>query len=237
MSLDENKKDSMEELNSGTAEGETVEEVEVYETSADILREAGREDPPKKARKMNDYVRMGGSLLIICAVVAMVVSFVNAITVDIIAEAAEREKREAIVRIFGEGTEMTEIEPLAGMNAVYAIEGGGYCVSLYARGFGGNVDMMVGVFSSGQIAGVEIVSHSETPGLGSRVDDAEYLRQYFGQGGKLTIGEEISAISGATISSKAVLAGVNAATSALTEAGLVDAYSAPYELYDGGETE
>lgn len=69
--------------------------------------------------------------------------------------------------------------------------------------------------------GVEIVSLSETPGLGARVNNAEYLRQYVGKGSGLTIGKEISAISGATISSKAVLTGVNTAVAALVEAGLV----------------
>lgn len=77
-------------------------EAEVYETSEDILLEAGRDESLKPRRSIPDTVRMGGSLLIICAVVALVVSFVNAITVDIIAEAEARQKREAIGRIFGE---------------------------------------------------------------------------------------------------------------------------------------
>ena len=205
------------------AEAAEPVETEVYETSEEFLREAGRAEPLKPKRGIPDTVRMGGSLLIICAVVALVVSFVNSITVNIIAEAAAREKREAIERIFGEGMAITEADPLEGTNAVYAVADGaaGYCVSLYAKGFGGNIDMMVGVAADGTIQGVEIVSHSETPGFGARADDPEYLGQYIGQGSGLVLREEIDALSGATISSKAVLAGVNAATAALVEAGLV----------------
>lgn len=198
-------------------------EAEVYETSEDILLEAGRDESLKPRRSIPDTVRMGGSLLIICAVVALVVSFVNAITVDIIAEAEARQKREAIGRIFGERAAIAEFDALEGTNALYAIADGveGYCVDLDAKGFGGKINMMVGVGADGTLMGVEIVSLSETPGLGARVNNAEYLRQYVGKGSGLTIGKEISAISGATISSKAVLTGVNTAVAALVEAGLV----------------
>ncbi|MCI8388536.1 MAG: FMN-binding protein, partial [Clostridiales bacterium] len=75
----------------------------------------------------------------------------------------------------------------------------------------------------GQLAGIKIVSHAETPGLGSRVNDNEYLSQYNGLSGKLTISKDVDAISGSTISSKAVLAGVNSA---------LDAYSSIFTKND-----
>ncbi len=215
---------------SETVDAETVdmeEPVEVYETSAEILLDAGRETHPKRKREMNDFVRIGGSLLLICAVVAMVVSFVNAVTADIIAEAAEREKQAAVMRIFGEDAVMNEIDPLAGTNAVYAVADAGYCVNLESNGFGGAISMMVGVGTDGRLIGVEIVSHAETPGFGAKADDPAYLGQYTGHGSRLALGAEIDALAGATISSKAVLAGVNAATAALVEAGLVEEYLTP----------
>lgn len=205
-------------------------EPEVYETSDEILREAGSDKPVREpSGSFLDLVKMSGSLLIICAAVALVVSFVNAITADKIAAAAALEQQQAIARIFGEGAAISEIDPLGGTNAVYAIADGaeGYCVSLDAKGFGGKIGMMIGVDADGALRGVEIVSHSETPGFGAKADDPDYLSQYIGQGSGLTLNKEISAISGATISSKAVLAGVNAATAALVDAGLVPAYHAP----------
>lgn len=205
-------------------------EPEVYETTDEILREAGSDKPVKEPTGgFGEMARMAGSLFIICAAVALVVSFVNAITIDKIAEAQAREQQAAIVRIFGEGAAIAERDPLDGTNAVYAIADGaeGYCVSLDAKGFGGKIGMMIGVGADGALRGVEIVSHSETPGFGAKTDDPVYLSQYIGQGSTLTLNKEISAISGATISSKAVLAGVNAATAALVDAGLVPAYHAP----------
>lgn len=216
-----------------TPETETVPvvdvEPEVYETSDEILREAGSDKPLKQRGGFLEFVKMSGSLFLICAVVALVVSFVNSITEDTIAAAAARERQEAISSIFGHGTAISEIAALEGTDAVYAIASGkqGYCVSIEAKGFGGKIGMMVGVGADGALRGVEIVSHSETPGFGAKADDPGYLGQYIGQGADLTLNKEISAISGATISSKAVLAAVNAATSALVDAGLIPAYHAP----------
>ena len=74
-----------------------------------------------------------------------------------------------------------------------------------------------------EIYGAERAALSETPGLGSRVNDANYLSQYNGTGGKLALGSDIDAISGATISSRSVLAGVNRAFAAVDTMGLVTA--------------
>ena len=71
--------------------------------------------------------------------------------------------------------------------------------------------LMVGFYSDRSIAGVQILSHSETPGLGAKASDAAYLAQYQGKSGTLSLGEDIDAVSGATISSRAVLSGVTAA--------------------------
>jgi electron transport complex protein RnfG len=75
------------------------------------------------------------------------------------------------------------------------------------------------------LIGVEIISLSETPGLGSRVDDAEYLAQYSGMSVNKVpaLGEDVDAISGATISSRAVLSGVQKALNALKQYAEVDA--------------
>ena len=91
----------------------------------------------------------------------------------------------------------------------------GYCVELASPGFGGDISMTVGFEADGRILGVSIVSLSETPGLGSRVQEAAYLDQYRGQSGPLTLGEDIDAIAGATISSRAVTDGVNRAVEIL----------------------
>ena len=82
--------------------------------------------------------------------------------------------------------------------------------------------MMVGVDAEGVVTGVSIVDNSETSGIGSKVMSNEplssgvgVLDQFQGKSaaadGTLTVGKNVDAISGATVSSKGVTAGVNAA--------------------------
>jgi len=94
---------------------------------------------------------------------------------------------------------------------------------------------MVGVNADGSVQGVEIISHSETPGFGAKADDPDYLGQYRGQSGKLTLGRDVEAISGATISSRAILGGVNQALDALADAGLIEGAPALPDTLEGDE--
>ena len=80
--------------------------------------------------------------------------------------------------------------------------------------------MIVGVDGDGLVSGVSIVSNKETSGIGSKVMDnnalpsgTRVLDQFIGMSGagSLTVGKNVDAISGATVSSKGVTKGVNAA--------------------------
>lgn len=179
-----------------------------------------RKETSKPARPVLEALGVGARLLIVCAVVAAVVSGVHAMTDSRYQQNLTEEKRQAIVRIFGsetityrtlsgEGDAEPVYEVLEGENVV------GYCVELASPGFGGDISMTVGFEADGKILGVSIVSLSETPGLGSRVQEAAYLDQYKGQSGTLTLGEDVDAIAGATVSSRAVLIGVNRAVEIL----------------------
>lgn len=158
-------------------------------------------------------------LLLISAVTALLLAGVNALTADKIADNIALEKAGAILAIFPEADENRQVETTAeGVDSIYLVLSGGdllgYAASVSPLGFGGELDVMVGVNADGSLAGIKIVSHSETPGLGSRVDNDEYLSQYIGLGGNLSLGTDVDAITGSTISSKAILAGVNSALSA-----------------------
>ena len=91
-----------------------------------------------------------------------------------------------------------------------------------AEGYGGNIKMTLGVDVSGTITGLEILDISETAGLGMKAKDAAFREQFAGikaecveytKSGK-TKDNEIDAISSATITTKAVTAGVNGALEA-----------------------
>ena len=95
----------------------------------------------------------------------------------------------------------------------------GYAVKVAPSGFGGTVEMMVGVGTDGKVLGISIIKHAETPSLGavaaSKGSAGENFRDSFiGLSGTVAVskdGGEADTISGATITSRAVAAGVNAA--------------------------
>jgi len=86
------------------------------------------------------------------------------------------------------------------------------------KGYGGDVELMVGVdLSDGKIVGVGVTTHSETPGVGSRAKDEPELAVQFkglpleGEFKVKTDGGEVDALSGATVTSRAVATGVTEA--------------------------
>ena len=170
-------------------------------------------------KDMKHYLKVALSLLLICTVVAGMLAAVNALTVDIIAANAQKERERAVGELFSDMTSMkdTQGEWLEGVNTVYAVYQHdawiGYAVDLNTRGFGGDINMIVGLGTDGTVCGVRVISHGETPGLGSRATLASYLDNFIGVGEQLTVKEDVDAISGATISSKAVVNGINLALS------------------------
>ncbi|MBE6554166.1 MAG: FMN-binding protein [Ruminococcaceae bacterium] len=161
---------------------------------------------------------VGLKLLLICTVVAGLVAFVYALTEDVYAKNLQETKNRAIGEIFSLEAPTCTLLSEDGI-PVYLVTDSeteiGYCVEVASAGFGGDIVMMVGYNSDLSVRGVSIVSLSETPGLGARVNEAGFLAQFEGAQGTLVLGEQVDAISGATISSKAVTDGVNAATAAL----------------------
>ena len=102
-----------------------------------------------------------------------------------------------------------------GIDELYTSDAG---VVLYVTGKGRNGDMQVqvGVGHSGQVAGVFIdpAMHKETEGLGDLVEESYFWGQFIGNSGSFTIGENIDAVSGATITSQTVVDCVNRAVAA-----------------------
>lgn len=99
---------------------------------------------------------------------------------------------------------------------VYKDEGGsGHAIFLQVKAYGPEpMKIVVGIDSSDKVAGVSIVESSETPGLGTKVEDPAYLSQYAGKSAPIAIepdGGEISAIAGATKSSRGLTTGVDTA--------------------------
>ena len=168
-----------------------------------------------KNNKFLEIAVVGLKLLLICAIIAGIVSFVYGMTLKKYEANIKETKEKAISQIFGkEGLACDEVE-----KGVYTVQENGvligYCVEAAGKGFGGDIQLMVGYTADAKIIAVEIIGHSETPGVGDKVKNPDYLANYKEQSGELTLGTDVDKIAGASVSSRGVMAGVNAATKAL----------------------
>lgn len=82
----------------------------------------------------------------------------------------------------------------------------GGTVKITVRGYGGNIDLILGIDKDKRITGVRVLSHNETPGLGEKVTKDNYLEQYINR--SISDINTVRFITGATISSKAIQEGV-----------------------------
>ena len=170
----------------------------------------------------NEIVHLTLVLLAITTLSAVILGFLYNATSSVTGGYQETVRREAMEQVMKADSYSLSDAPI-GNEAVTAIhlarQGGrlvGYAVEAGAPGYGGAVRLMVGVDLQGQVTGVAVIDHSETPGLGSLIkDDPAFAAQFVGQTAGLSLGRDIDAISGATVSSEAVTVGVGAAVGAV----------------------
>ncbi len=164
-------------------------------------------------------LRLALTLLIITAVVAALLSVVNGVTKPIIDDLNRQKTQKAIEAVLPGGGENMPVP--GGNDMVQALYKGekGYAVQVAPQGFNGAIVMMVGVDNEGKVLGISVISQAETAGLGSicaaSSSAGEAFRgQFIGMSGSLAVtkdGGEVDAITSATITSRAVTNGVNAA--------------------------
>lgn len=188
-------------------------------------------------------IKLTVTLFLTCVVVAGVLGWVNSITKDRIAEITWNKTVAAMQKVieadeFSDPLKLSDTMTSAAsaqggtLDAVYEARSGGqvvsYAVSVSASGSQGTISMMVGVDTEGAVTGVSIINNSETSGIGSKVMNNEQLSngtrvldQFIGKSaadGTLTVGTNVDAITGATVSTKGVTTGVN---TALAAAGVI----------------
>lgn len=182
------------------------------------------------------------TLLVTCIIVAGVLGWVNSITKDKIAGFNAAKTKAAMEEVFKDAgalddpkaVEITDAmtaaanEYKATLEAVNAVSAGGqdagYAVKIVASGSQGDIEMMVGIDTEGAVTGVSVINNSETSGIGSRVvaNENGVLDQFAGKSASdqpLTVGKNVDAISGATVSSKGITKGVNGALAAVGAIG------------------
>ena len=171
-------------------------------------------------------LRLALTLLIITSVVAAALAGVNSITAPAIAKLTAEKTQLAIEAVLPGGGEAIEFAPADLVSKVYKGENG-YAIEVTPGGFDNTITMMVGVDFEGKVLGIDIIKHTETAGLGA-VADAEtpagqnFRNQFVGTSGSVAVtkdGGSLDSITGATITSRAICDGVNAALACVETLG------------------
>lgn len=182
-----------------------------------------------------------------------ILAYVNHITEEPIKLQASKTLADGIKSVMG-GVQLTVAEDdtirqtIKGKEAIFVVhktvdvnkQDLGAAVESITSGFGGDLKVLVGFDTEGNILGYTILQHSETPGLGAKAD------KWFQKDGKgniigmnpeknnLTVkkdGGDVDAITASTITSRAFLLAVNQAYSAY-KSGNIDAHSSASGHYE-----
>ena len=189
---------------------------------------------------MKNYLKTGLVLLVISAVAAGLLAVVNSFTSEVIAQAEFEKSVQAYQEIYGDKADKFEpldeakkaalVEKYKDIQDVFVAKKGdeivGYGINHTGNGYGGSMTNAIGLLNDGTIAGFRNIQNAETPGIGTQITEAPYFEQFVGKsfkngevkGNKDPQAEdEIPMISGATISSTAVLKGINSILPAYEE--------------------
>ena len=176
-----------------------------------------------------DYVKkavhLGGTLLAVTAVTGIILGVVEHFTSAAIRQvelAAKNEAFKNVMPIAQTFEPMNLVENDSVLDIVQAKDSSGvvgWCMTVETKSYGGPLQFIAGITKDGAVKAINILNHSDTPGLGARATEPEFYGQFTDKGqlplkvvkGSAGNPDEIAAISGATITSNAVVDGVNAA--------------------------
>lgn len=179
----------------------------------------------KKSRGLDwATLRLAVILFAFSAVVAVLLGLVNQVTKDPIAAYGKEKTARAMETVLAadsyEQIADSNAEKIELVDSIYRAGEAGYVVMVRPSGFGGEIQMAVGVDNDGCVTGISIIDMSETSGLGANAARESFRSQYVGKSGTVALrkqGGEIDALTGATVTSTAVTKGVNAALMAVRE--------------------
>ena len=164
----------------------------------------------------------------ICLVVAAALAGAYQITSPIIEKRAAEEADAARAVVLPSADSFTQFDGtfVDGISDVYVADNGeGIVCTTGVKGFGGPVELMIGINGNKEVTGIQVMKHGETPGVGTNALTDEYLANYIGQ----TSGDNVDSYSGASVTSKAIKGGVNAAVMQYDVTQGAD-YEAPVQL-------
>lgn len=163
---------------------------------------------------MRDILKLGAILGLVCAIAGASLAVVNGITSDLIAARQEKELMNKLQTLVPAAERFEKMETEDG--GVYYVGWhndtvAGAVLEGTAKGYGGDMSLLVAVDADGKISGVEVGGHGETIGIGTRALEPDFLQQFSGHAfdKQLVAGQNVDMITGATASSRAVMSSVN----------------------------
>lgn len=184
---------------------------------------------------MRESIKLGVILMLIAGCAAGALAVVNSFTEPLIQKQQEDALQNSLSEVLpGSGSAVfilndelknqipAEIQDLFGdiYVAKSSADGGatGLVVTVLPTGYANTIMLLVGMDSTGSLTGVRIISQGETPQVGSKITEPEFYAQeaFTGQtvSNDLKVtkdGGNVDAVTGATVSSRAVVRGINAA--------------------------
>ena len=175
---------------------------------------------------MAKIIRLSLVLLLITAITGIILGAVYTVTLEPIRKVKEREKMEALAATLPGAKEFKTLPVKGDAGIILEINEGsaagavvGYNFTVTPKGYAGPIEMVVGEAKDGRLMDIKILKHAETPGLGAKATEPLFSGQFKNKSvPKIEVSKtppastsEIQAISGATITSRAVAAGVNTA--------------------------
>lgn len=189
--------------------------------------------------KVKETIKISIILFLITAISAALLAFVNQKTAPMIEQNEQKKISDALKLVMSDATdfEKSELPDTAdkitenyGTDIIefYIAKGSdgndvGICAITETKGYSSGLRCAVGVDKNGEVTGVEIISHNETPGLGANAEKEEFRSQYAGKKDEISVvknnasDNEINAISGATLTSRGVTSNVNTVIALLHE--------------------
>ena len=170
-----------------------------------------------KTSAFKEYISPILVLVVICFVTTFLLAFTYGVTAPIIAENTAKAASEARMELLPEGDSFSDAGAdlyVLEEGKVYATEvytadnGAGMVVTVKTNSYGGTLTAMVGINKDGEITGVKVTEHADTPGVGTKAHAAEHLSQYEGltELGSDVVKSDPSVqhVTGASVSSGAV---------------------------------
>lgn len=175
----------------------------------------------KKESNFAYITRITLTLLLIATAVAAALAVINGVTAPIIEQKNAEKTQQAIQLVLPGGyeEEIVDFTDTSGLVSRVYKGANGYAVEVAPSGFDGPITMMVGVDLEGKVLGISIISHTESAGLGAvaAADSSAgqaFRDQFAVQSDSVSVSKDggtIDALTNATITSRAVCDGVNAA--------------------------